>query len=74
MKIRLARLKKEMMHSDVALSMPCWLSQFNFSEVKQPTGQRQSNVRTKKKSIEPILLHFGFIVLIVLILIYVSTG
>ena len=60
MKIRLARLKKEIMQSDVALSMPCWLSQFSFSEVKQPTGQSQSNVRKKKKINRANLITFGF--------------
>ena len=38
------------------LSLPCWLSQFNFSKLRQLTGQRLSNVRTRqKKSIQPIL-------------------
>ena len=46
---------------DVALSLPCWLSKLNFSNLRQPTGQRQSNVRMQqnKFSIKPILfLHY----------------
>ena len=42
---------------DVALFLPCWLSQLNFSKLRQPTGQRHSNVRTQQNqiSIRPIL-------------------
>ena len=44
------------MRPDVALSLPCWLSQFRKAKLRQPTGQRQSNVRTQQKnSIGPIL-------------------
>ena len=41
---------------DVALSLPCWLSQFSFSKLRQPTGQRQSKVRMQQRkfSIMPI--------------------
>ena len=46
-----------MLCPDVAKSLPCWLSQFSFSKLRQPTGQRQSNVRMqqKKSLIGPIL-------------------
>ena len=46
-----------LLHPDVAKSLPCWLSQFSFSKLRQPTGQRLSNVRTQqtKISIGPIL-------------------
>ena len=45
-----------MLYPDVAKSAPCWLSQFSISKLRQPTGQRLSNVRGKqKKSIGPIL-------------------
>ena len=55
-RIRLAQLKFFLLRPDVAKSLPCWLSQFRKAELSQPTGQRQSNVRTQqKKSIVPIL-------------------
>jgi hypothetical protein len=40
-----------------AKSLPCWLSQFSFSKLIQPVGQRLSNVRTQQNffSIKPIL-------------------
>ena len=46
-----------LLRPDVALSLLCWLSQFIFSKLWQPTGQRQSNVRTQQKIflIGPIL-------------------
>jgi hypothetical protein len=39
------------------LSLPCWLSQFRKIKLRQPTGQRLTNVRTQQKriSIGPIL-------------------
>ena len=51
-------MKFFLLHPDVALSVPYWLSlsQFSFSKLRQPTGQRQSNVRTQKKIIGPILV------------------
>ena len=57
-RIRLPKLNFFLLHPDVALSLLCWLSQFSFfSKLRQPTGQRLSNVRTqqKKNSIWPIL-------------------
>ena len=36
------------MRHDVALSLPCWLSQFRKAKLRQP---RQSNVRTQQKEI-----------------------
>ena len=33
------------------LSLPCWLSQFRKAKLRQPTGQRQSNVRTQQQKI-----------------------
>ena len=45
-----------LLRPDVAKALPCWLSQFSFSKLRQPTGQRQSNIRMQqKKSIRPIL-------------------
>ena len=58
-RIRLAQLNFFLLLPDVGL--PCWLSQFRKAELRQPTGQRLSNVRTQqtKISIEPILfLHY----------------
>ena len=40
-----------LLHPDIALSLPCWLSQFRKAKLRQPTGQR----RNKKNSIGPIL-------------------
>ena len=56
-RIRLAQLEKKMLHPDDAKALPCWLSQFSFSKLRQPTGQRVSNVRMQqtKISIRPIL-------------------
>ena len=56
-RIRLAQLNFFLLRPDVAKFLPCWLSQFSFSKLRQPTGQRLSNVRTKqtKISIGPIL-------------------
>ena len=41
----------------VAKSLPYWLSQFRKDKLRQPTGQRLSNVRTQQQqiSIGPIL-------------------
>ena len=36
-----------MLRPDVAKSLPCWLSQFSWTKLIQPTGQRHSNVRTQ---------------------------
>ena len=46
-----------LLHPDFAKSLPFWLSQFNFSKLRQPTGQRESNVWTQQKHflIGPIL-------------------
>ena len=46
---------------DVAKSLPCWLSQFTFSKLRQPTGQTLSNVRAQqnKNSIGPILFLYN---------------
>ena len=41
---------------DIAKSLPCWLSQLSFSKLRQLTGQRPSNVRTKERE-----QHFSFI-------------
>ena len=56
-RIRSAQLNFFLLRPDVAKSLPCWLSQFSFSKLRQPTGQRLSNVRTQqtKISIGPIL-------------------
>ena len=42
---------------NVAKSLPCWLFQFRKAKLRQPTGQRLSNVRGQQKeiSIVPIL-------------------
>ena len=50
-RIRLARLNFFLFHIDVALSLPCWLSQFRTAKLRQTTGQRQSNVRRQQKKI-----------------------
>ena len=46
-----------LLHSDIAKTQPWWLSQFSFSKLRQPTGQRLSNVRTQQTKIStgPIL-------------------
>ena len=56
-RIRLAQLKKNMLRPDVALSQPFLLSQFSKAKLRQPTGQKRSNVREQqtKISIGPIL-------------------
>ena len=56
-RIRLDQLNFFLLRPDVALSLPCWLSQFRKAKLRQPTGQRQSNVRTHQKKIliRPIL-------------------
>ena len=41
-----------MLLPDVALSLPCWMSQLNFSKLRQPTGQRLSNVRRQQKKLQ----------------------
>ena len=45
---------------DIAKPLPCWLSQFRKAKLRQPTGQRLSNVRTPqtKISIGPILFSY----------------
>ena len=43
---------------DFAKSMPCWLSQFGFSKLREPTGQRLCNVRTQQKKINGANLIF----------------
>ena len=48
--IRLAWLKFFLLRPGVANSLPCWLSQFSFSKLRQPTGQGQSNVRMQQKN------------------------
>jgi hypothetical protein len=47
---RLAQLKFFLLPVDVAKSLPYWLSQFSFSKLRQPTGQRLSNVGTPVKN------------------------
>ena len=56
-RIGLAKFNLFSLHPDVTKSPPCWLSQFSFSKLRQPTGQRLSNVRAQqiKISIGPIL-------------------
>ena len=45
-----------LLRPDIAKSLPCWLSQFRKAELRQPSGQRLSNIRVQqKKSIGPIL-------------------
>jgi hypothetical protein len=48
-RIRLAQLNFLLFHPDVAKSLPCWLSQFRKARLRQPTGQRLSNIRTQQK-------------------------
>ena len=36
---------------DFPHNISCWLSQFSFSKLRQPTGQRQSKVRMQQKKI-----------------------
>ena len=50
-RIRLAQIDF-LLHPDVALSLPCWLSQFRKAKLTQPTGQRHSNVGTQQKEIK----------------------
>ena len=49
-----------LLRPDVAKSLPCWLSQFRKAKLRQPTGQRLSNVRRHqtKISIGPILFSY----------------
>ena len=60
-RMRLAQLNF-LLPPDVAKSLPCWLSQFSFSKLRQPTGQRLSNVRTQQKKLfsNVIFCHFKF--------------
>ena len=46
-----------LLRPDVAKSLPYWLSPSSFPKLRQPTGQRLSNiwVQQTKISIEPIL-------------------
>ena len=39
-----------LLHPDVVLSLPSWLSQFSYAKLRQPTGQKQSNVRMQQKN------------------------
>ena len=50
-RIRLARLNF-FLSRDVAKSLPCWLSQFRKAKLRQPTGQRLSNVGMQQKKIQ----------------------
>jgi hypothetical protein len=45
------RLEKSffLLRPDVALSLPCWLSQLRKAKLRQPTGQRQSNIKKQQK-------------------------
>ena len=53
---KIGGIEKKMLLADVAKSLPCWLSQFRKAKLRQPTGQRLSNVREQQKfSIGPIL-------------------
>ena len=36
----------------LTLSLTCWLSQFSFSKLRQPTGQILCNVRVQQKKIQ----------------------
>ena len=47
-------MKKKMFHPDIAMSLPCWLSQFSFSKLRQPRRDITTSGRNKKK-IGPIL-------------------
>ena len=49
-RIKLVQLKK-LLHPDVALSLPHCLSQFRKAKLRQPTGQRQINIRMQQKKI-----------------------
>ena len=40
-----------LLRPDIAKSLPCWLSQFSFSKLRHPIGQRLSNVRTQQTKI-----------------------
>ena len=55
--IDMFELKTILLCPVIALSLPCWLSQFRKAKLRQPRGQRLSNVRTRltKISIVPIL-------------------
>ena len=53
---RLAQLKKEMLLPDVAKSLPCWLSKFRKAELRQPAGQRLSNIRKQQKNFNLAIL------------------
>ena len=59
-RIRLAKLNFFLLRPDVAKFLPCWLSQFRKAKLRQPTGQRLSNVRTQqtKISIGPIFFSY----------------
>ena len=56
-RIRLAQLNFPLLDPDIAKSLPGWLSQFSFSKLRQPTGQRRriNRTRQQKNSIRPIL-------------------
>ena len=57
-RIRFAQLKTFLLHPDVAKSLPCWLSQFSFSKLRQPTGQRLSNIRMQQTKISIVTILF----------------
>ena len=45
--------------TDVAKSLPCWLSQFSFSKLRQPTGQRQEATNKNNNWANLILILWG---------------
>ena len=51
-RIRLAQLKFLFVVSWRVLSLLCWLSQYRKAKLRQPTGQRLSNVRVQRKKIQ----------------------
>ena len=49
-----------LLHPDFAKSLPCWLSQFSFSKLRQPTGQRRQDATNKNfNSANLILMLWG---------------
>ena len=48
-RIRLAKLKLLFLHPEVAKCLPFWMSQLIKAKLRQPTGQRVSNVRVQRK-------------------------
>ena len=41
-RLRLARLKFFLLHPDIAKSLPCWLSQFNFSCLAETANREET--------------------------------